>query len=83
MHAMTEELLFLLLWTCDMMPKPTFRNLTDSFEAWAYRSGLERQLDKLEERMLLEAKTHVSTGKTPDRIVRLGAPVRVHPIVGL
>jgi DNA-binding transcriptional regulator PaaX len=82
MHAKTEELLFLLLWTCDMMAKPTFRNLTDSFEAWVYRNGLERQLDKLEERMLLETKTHISAGRTPDRIVRLTQTGRTHALGG-
>jgi hypothetical protein len=32
MRAKSEELLYLLLWACDMVRRPTFRNLTDSFE---------------------------------------------------
>jgi hypothetical protein len=30
MRSKSEELLYLLLWACDMVRRPTFRNLTDS-----------------------------------------------------
>jgi len=53
--ARTEELLYVLLWTCEMFGRPTFRNLTDSFESWAYRKGLHRQLARLERQKFLEA----------------------------
>ncbi len=56
MKPKTEELLHLLLWACDLAARPTFRNLTDSFEAWAYRNGFHRQLAALEQQQLLEAK---------------------------
>src|SRR2546427_9500737 len=56
MKPKTEELLYLLLWACDMAARPTFRNLTDSFEGWAYRTGFHRQLAALEKQQLLEAK---------------------------
>ena len=33
---------------------PTFRNLTDSYESWAYRNGLLRQVVTLERQQFLE-----------------------------
>jgi hypothetical protein len=54
MKAKTEELLYLLLWSTDQLMRPTFRNLTDSFETWAYRNGLFQELARLERRHLLE-----------------------------
>jgi len=56
MKSKTEELLYLLLWACDVAARPTFRNLTDSFEGWAYRTGFHRQLAALEHQRLLESK---------------------------
>ena len=50
----TEELLYFLLWNADMLIRPTFRNLTDSFECWMYRQGFQRQLHQLERQQLLE-----------------------------
>jgi hypothetical protein len=67
MKAKTEELLNLLLWTADRLMRPTFRNLTDSYEGWAYRNGLSRQVRILEKESLLEAR-----GDSPDeRVFRL------------
>lgn len=54
MKPRTQELLYLLLWHADRLTHPTFRNLTDSFEGWAYRQGFLRQLEELEARQLLE-----------------------------
>src|SRR5690348_16092378 len=54
MRAKTEEFLNLLLWSADLLARPTFRNLTDSYEGWAYRNGLLRQAAKLERQHLLE-----------------------------
>lgn len=54
MRPRTQELLYLLLWHVDRLTHPTFRNLTDSFEGWAYRRGFLRQLQELEARQLLE-----------------------------
>jgi hypothetical protein len=39
-NSKTEEFLNLLLWSAEQLMRPTFRNLTDSYEAWAYRHGL-------------------------------------------
>jgi phenylacetic acid degradation operon negative regulatory protein len=69
--AKTEELLYLLLWACDMAAHPTFRNLTDSFESWAYRTGFHRQLTALERRRLLESKPD-STGGRLHRLTEAG-----------
>jgi DNA-binding transcriptional regulator PaaX len=82
MHAKSEELLFFLLWTCDMLAKPTFRNVTDSFEAWAYRNGFDRQLALLERRSLIEASPPSSVGSTPERIIRLTQAGRTHALGG-
>ena len=50
----TEELLYLLLWSCEMLCRPTWRNLTESFEGWVYRKGFHRQLARLEKLQLVE-----------------------------
>ena len=54
MKPRTEELLNFLLWSADMLARPTFRNLTDSYESWAYRNGFRRELAALENREILE-----------------------------
>lgn len=56
MKAKTEALLNLLLWSADKLARPTFRNLTDSYEGWAYRTGLLRQVLTLEKGQWLEAR---------------------------
>ena len=63
MKSKTEDLLYLLLWACDMAARPTFRNLTDSFEGWAYRTGFRRQLAALENQRLLETKPDPAGGR--------------------
>jgi len=79
MKAKTEELLYLLLWTCDMVTRPTFRNLTDSFESWAYRNGFHRRLAELERRKLLESG---APGKGAERVRRLTEAGRLHALGG-
>ncbi|PYI80803.1 MAG: hypothetical protein DME26_20925 [Verrucomicrobia bacterium] len=71
MKPKTEELLYLLLWACDMAARPTFRNLTDSFESWAYRTGFHRQLAALEQQRLVETKQE-STGGRVHRLTEAG-----------
>ena len=78
MQPKTEEFLNLLLWTADMLARPTFRNLTDSYESWAYRNGLMRQVATLEKRKLVERDASVPD----DRIVRLSAEGRLHVLGG-
>jgi phenylacetic acid degradation operon negative regulatory protein len=78
MDSKTEEFLFMLLWTCDMFSRPTWRNLTDSFESWAYRNGFSRQLRRLEQRQLLERQP----GHSGDRLHRLTRAGRFHALGG-
>jgi phenylacetic acid degradation operon negative regulatory protein len=78
MQPKTEEFLNLLLWSADVLMRPTFRNLTDSYESWAYRNGLLRQVSRLEQHKLLECDT-----TAPDnRIYRLTALGRLHALGG-
>jgi len=77
MKAKTEELLYMLLWTCDLAMRPTFRNLTDSFEAWSYRNGFHRQLAQLEKRRMLEARE-----KADQRVLRLTDAGRLRALGG-
>src|SRR5688572_29838820 len=61
-----------------MLTRPTFRNLTDSYEGWAYRNGLMRQLDRLEKEKFLERM-----GQGPDqRLYRQTQHGRVHALGG-
>ena len=78
MKPKTEEFLYLLLWSADKLMRPTFRNLTDSYESWVYRNGLSRQLATLEQHQLLERDP-----KAPgDRIYRLTEQGRLHALGG-
>jgi phenylacetic acid degradation operon negative regulatory protein len=78
MKPKTEELLYFLLWSCERLLHPTWRNLTDSFEGWAYRNGFLRQLRYLEKLDLLE-----SQDRTPDeRSLRLTEAGRLHALGG-
>ena len=77
MHPKTIELLNLLLWSADKLARPTFRNLTDSYETWAYRNGFDRRVAVLKKRQLLERdpgapdpRTYRLTGK--GRLLALG-----------
>jgi DNA-binding transcriptional regulator PaaX len=74
----TEEFLNLLLWSADRLARPTFRNLTDSYESWAYRNGLLRQVATLERRQFLER----DATSPDDRLYRLTAQGRLHVLGG-
>jgi phenylacetic acid degradation operon negative regulatory protein len=78
MKQKTEELLNLLLWSADMLLRPTFRNLTNSYESWVYRNGLFRQIAELEKRQLVER----DPGWRDERIYRLTAHGRLHALGG-
>src|SRR5437867_4893596 len=78
MQAKTEELLYFLLWTCEKAFRPTWRNLEESFEGWAYRRGLLRQLQRLEKQQWLECQA-----KTADhRLYRLTKTGRLKALGG-
>jgi phenylacetic acid degradation operon negative regulatory protein len=78
MQPKTEEFLNLLLWSADALARPTFRNLTDSYESWAYRNGLMRQVATLEKRRILERDNR----SLNDRLYRLTAAGRLHVLGG-
>jgi phenylacetic acid degradation operon negative regulatory protein len=66
MKAKTELLLYQLFWLGEQFARPTFRNLSTSFEAWTYSSGFRRAINRLEQQEYLETQ-----GKSLDRVVRL------------
>jgi phenylacetic acid degradation operon negative regulatory protein len=78
MQPRTEEFLNFLLWTADRLSHPTFRNLTESYESWAYRNGLLRQLRILRQRELIES----ASGSVDDRLYRLTEKGRLHALGG-
>jgi phenylacetic acid degradation operon negative regulatory protein len=63
MNAKSEVFLYLLLWGAETLARPTFHKLTESFEGWAYRRGLHRQLSRLEREALLESKPDAMAGR--------------------
>jgi phenylacetic acid degradation operon negative regulatory protein len=78
MKPQTEEFLNFLLWSADKLAKPTLRNLTDSYENWAYRNGLLRQVATLEDQQLIERDPAASD----DRLYRLTWQGRLHALGG-
>ena len=78
MKPKTFEFLAFLLWSADKLMRPTFRNMTDSYESWAYRNGLMRQLARLEKHQLVERPPEA----TDDRVYRLTAQGRLHALGG-
>lgn len=78
MKPRTAELLYMLLWSAERLARPTFRNLTESFEGWAYRNGFLRQLQELEARELLERQP----GSAAEAIYRLSESGRLIALGG-
>src|SRR6266545_239985 len=71
MRAKTEEFLYCLLWAAETLSRPTWRNLTESFEGWAYRSGLRQQLLRLEKQQWIERQA-VSDRNRVLRLTEIG-----------
>jgi phenylacetic acid degradation operon negative regulatory protein len=78
MKVKTEQLLNLLLWSADKLMRPTFRNLTNSYESWAYQNGLHRQLATLENGQLIESQR----AHPRERVYRLTAAGRLQALGG-
>lgn len=76
----TEELLYLLLWSLDQAMRPTFRNLDSTYEEWAYRNGMLRQLHELEARAFLESRPGGPGAR--DRVWRLTDEGLTHALGG-
>ena len=68
----------MLCWTCETLTRSTFRNLTDSYEGWAYRNGFHRQLRRLEQQQMIERRS----GKSGDRFYRLTEPGHLNALGG-
>jgi phenylacetic acid degradation operon negative regulatory protein len=62
-----EFALALVFWLADKGLRPSFLNLIGSFESWTYRSGIGRQLGRLESRGLVERRR----GPAGERVYRL------------
>jgi DNA-binding transcriptional regulator PaaX len=83
MKARTEELLYLLLWSCDSLLRPSYQNVGESFEGWAYRKGYLRQLAELEQRKFLESQGKATfTPNVLERVIRLTESGRMHALGG-
>ena len=78
MKARTEELLYLLLWGLDEIINPTYQNMTDSFERWAFRNGILGEIHELERRKFLERLP----GNAADPICRLSPQGRLKALGG-
>ncbi|MHB8520662.1 MAG: PaaX family transcriptional regulator C-terminal domain-containing protein [Limisphaerales bacterium] len=78
MRPKTEQFLNLLLWSADKLTRATFRNLTDSYESWAYRNGLSRQVVTLENQELVQR----DPAAPDDRVYRLTRQGRLHALGG-
>jgi phenylacetic acid degradation operon negative regulatory protein len=79
MKASNDEFLNLLLWTADQLAHPTFRNLTESYESWAYRNGrFFCRLNSLEKRQLVER----DPAAPDERVYRLTAQGRLCALGG-
>lgn len=70
MKARTKRLLYFLLWGAETLMRPTLRNVTESFEGWAYRSGLLYDIQDLENQQFLERKE--KAGRCFYRLTEMG-----------
>lgn len=78
MKPKTVEFLNFMLWSADQLMHPTFRNLTDSYESWAYRNGLLRQMAVLKRENLVESDPEAPK----DRVYRLTSAGRLYALGG-
>lgn len=72
MKAKTELLLYRLEWLAGKPFRPTYRNLEQSFEGWAYRNGLLNQIHQLEAQGFLESTQDPESGKRLHRLTEAG-----------
>ena len=72
MKAKTALLLYRLQWLAEKPFMPTFRNLEQSFEGWAYANGLLKQIQRLEAQGLLEASRDPHSGQRLHRLTEAG-----------
>jgi len=78
MKAKTELLLYMLSWNVEKVFSPTFRNLTESFEGWAYRNGLLDQIHRLEAKGFLERNPDAEDKEPFVRLTNAGVAVAMN-----
>src|SRR5882672_7844565 len=78
MNPKTLELLNFMVWSAEKLARPSFRNITESYESWAYRNGLLKQVDRLERQGLIEREAKTKD----DRVYRLSAQGRLLSLGG-
>ena len=88
MRSSTEEFLYVLLWGAEALARPTTRTITESFEGWAYRTGVLRRLRELEHRKLVEQISDAPRGpgrpaRAVERIFRLTETGRIAALGGV
>jgi phenylacetic acid degradation operon negative regulatory protein len=79
MKAKTELLLYRMLWLSLKPMSPGFRNVAESFEGWAYASGLLAQVQRLEAKGLLESVVDAESGRRLHRLTEAGRRVAMGP----
>jgi phenylacetic acid degradation operon negative regulatory protein len=72
MKTKTELLLYRLLWLAEKPLRPTYCNLEQSFEGWAYQNGLLNQIQQLEAQGFLEATQDTASGRRLHRLTEAG-----------
>ena len=75
MKAKTKLLLYMLSWQAEKVMSPSFRNLTEGFEGWAYRSGFLKQIQRLEAEGYLERHPEAGTNEPFVRLTDAGMAV--------
>ena len=66
-----EDWLEVLVWGAETIMFPTFRNLTEGYEAWAYlRDRFKQQFRRLEQRQLIRRQNHA--GQIVYQLTQLG-----------
>jgi phenylacetic acid degradation operon negative regulatory protein len=80
MQPKSEELLYTLCWALTVMTQPTMGNMMSSYESWAYRNGLRRQVETMSKRGFFEGDGDSDDPK--DRVYRLSALGRRHALGG-
>jgi len=61
-----------MLWTAEKLLQPTFRNLDQSFEGWAYQNGFLQQIRRLEANGFVESSEPSFDGGRIHRLTRAG-----------
>ncbi len=54
MSPRNEEILYFMMWTAEAFLRPSWRHMDESFEGWAWRTGLGPRLAQLERLKLVE-----------------------------